>query len=161
MQWNSSGKSASGKGSHAKTRKLRVESVEQRQMLSVANPIILAHPAPVTAEVASQNSEVNVEFQGSGQLTVNESESQTLVSQSGPGKTTQFASQDDGLNLAFAARGSLELNEGESQTLVSQSRPGRSTQIASQNSATDAYFAGMGSVSMSEANSETAFLRVR
>ena len=69
MQWNFLRKSAPRKGSHKKTRTLRLESVEQRQMLCGISPTgtFADPPAAMTTEVASQSSEVNVDFAGTWQ----------------------------------------------------------------------------------------------
>ena len=127
MQWNFSRKSAAGKRSHKKTRKLRLEAVEQRQMLSVASPMILfANPsAPTSTEVASQTTDVNVDFSGSGDLDVNMGESQTLVAQN-DGRNAQVASQTQGVAVQFDGTGNLDLNAGESETLAARNGAGHS-----------------------------------
>ena len=161
MQWNFSRKSAAGKRSHKKTRKLRLEAVEQRQMLSVASPMIPfpALSAPTSAEVASQTTDVNVDFSGSGDLDVNVGESQTFVTQNGAGRNIQVASQVQGVAVQFDGTGNLDLNAGESETLAARNGAGHSTQVASQTQGVAVQFTGTGDLDVNAGESQTVIAR--
>ena len=158
IMFRNSHKAVSAKNASRKSRKLAMETIEEREMLSAASPMILACPPVSTSMViASQSSEVSADFTGSGDLTVNESESQMLFSQNQLGRSTQVASQGQCLGLQFAGTGDLTVNEGESQMLFSQNQLGRSTQVASQGQCLGLEFAGTGDLTVNEGESQTVF----
>jgi hypothetical protein len=76
MQWNFLRKPARGKGLHKKTRSLRLELVEQRQMLTGGSPFFL-HAGPPAATVAGEVVQVDVSASAprGGQTSVHVSES--------------------------------------------------------------------------------------
>jgi hypothetical protein len=168
MLFQSSRKTESSRGSKRKVRKLALEAVERREMLSVGNPFaagVSLHPiaeqqrSTTTAEVA-QSSTVGLTFAGAGTLNLDVYESQMAYTQNQAGRagSSDLVSQGLGVDVSFTGDGTLNLDVNESQLAYTQNQAGRTggSELVSQGSRVDLAFAGGGFLGLRVNDSQLA-----
>ncbi len=174
MFFKSSRKVVSCKGSKRKVRKLALEAVEKREMLSISNPfglctqlhpiVELEQPSIIASEV-SQSSDVAVSFAGDGHLNLNVYDSQTVYTQAQAGRATStgLVSQSLDVDVSFAGDGYLGLDVHDSQTAYAQTQAGRvgSTDLLSQSSNVALGFAGDGRLGLDAQDTQTVSAQTR